>query len=79
MKGRVWREGRQEGEHPGAGAVLCLDCMVVNESTGAQMRHSTPMSSSWFWNCTVITEDATTGGNWMKGTQDLPVLSLQLL
>lgn len=61
------------------GQFCILISVVVNESAGAKMTHSIPMSSSCFWNRTVMMEDVTTGGNWTKGTQDLPVLSLQLL
>ena len=50
------------------GQLCILTAVVINESTGAKMTHSTPMSSSWFGNCTVIMKDKTTGGNWMKGT-----------
>lgn len=32
---------------------------------------------SWFWYCTIIKEDRTTGVNWLKSTLDLYVLFLQ--
>ena len=29
---------------------------------------------SWVWYCIIITQDITTGGSWVKHTQDLPLL-----
>lgn len=29
-----------------------------------------PIVTIWMWNCTIILQGATTGGKWLKGTQD---------
>lgn len=36
-----------------------------------------PVPISWFGYCTVVMQDATTGGSWQKATQD-SILFLQL-
>ena len=33
------------------------------------------VSKSWLGYCLIVLEGATVGGNWVKGTQDLPMIS----
>lgn len=33
-----------------------------------------PMSISWFCYCTMVMQDVTNRGNWVKGTQDLSTI-----
>ena len=37
-----------------------------------------PIVTIWMWNCTIILQGDTTGDKWLKGTQDLSVIFLQL-
>ena len=66
-QGRVWKEG-------GCGykgiiwAILMMTAVPYLDFI---------MWISWLWYCTIILQDVTTGGNWIKVTQDPSILLLK--